>query len=420
MVGCSLPSPGVVTTGNLGRQWRARISPAGTVEAPSGPPLRWLVAADDRWHDPQEEPAVRQQRLAGTPVVETRLRVPRGDIVETVWTVADHGGLTVVELCNDSPLPVAVALTRRDLLTSREPSSTVPAGVELPADSIVLPLGHRSTTTVALSHRGDGAGTLPAGLAAAETVANGWVRRTDAASRLELPDAVAVERVRTARCELMLGGVEAALADERPTAALLALGELQRTGELTAGELDELVPVIAELAGSILRGDGVSGGAVDAAVDAALDASAALFAAADERRALADLERGRRRGHHSAVDGVQHDPDGAELADFDEADPLVVAAVERRLATGSRLFPGGFPSSWMGQNFEAHGLRCGPAGTLSLAVRWHGANPAVLWERSGPDQTLHAEIGELRWSSTEASGEALWQLTGGAASRTMG
>jgi hypothetical protein len=35
-------------------------------------------------------------------------------------------------------------------------------------------------------------------------------------------------------------------------------------------------------------------------------------------------------------------------------------------------------------NFEAHGLVAGPRHTLSIAVRWHGPNAAVLWEVDGP------------------------------------
>ncbi len=41
-------------------------------------------------------------------MVETKLRVPGGDAVHRVWAVADHGGLTVIEVENDSPMPIAV------------------------------------------------------------------------------------------------------------------------------------------------------------------------------------------------------------------------------------------------------------------------------------------------------------------------
>ena len=64
--------------------------------------LNWFVAADDRWHVPAVEPTVRQQRLAGTPVTETRVRVPHGDVVHTVYSCADAGGVTVIEVVNES------------------------------------------------------------------------------------------------------------------------------------------------------------------------------------------------------------------------------------------------------------------------------------------------------------------------------
>ena len=66
----------------------------------------------------------------------------------------------------------------------------------------------------------------------------------------------------------------------------------------------------------------------------------------------------------------------------------VVAAVERLIAAGSVLFPDGIPPAWLGANFEAHGLVAGPSSRLSLAVRWHGPNAAVLWEVTGDPVTL--------------------------------
>ena len=70
----------MVTTGVLGGRWRAHVTAWGAVEPwDGGPALDWHVAADDRWHSPRHEPAVRQRRLDGTAVVETRVRIPDGD-----------------------------------------------------------------------------------------------------------------------------------------------------------------------------------------------------------------------------------------------------------------------------------------------------------------------------------------------------
>ena len=134
----------MATTGVVGQRWRATVTSAGFVEPADGSPtLGWYVAADDRWHDPQTDPSVRHHRLSGTAVFETRMRVPGGDAVQRIWSVADRGGFTLVSVHNDSPAPFAVAFTRGDVATNR-PIVDVPIeGIDLPAESIVVPVGHR-------------------------------------------------------------------------------------------------------------------------------------------------------------------------------------------------------------------------------------------------------------------------------------
>ena len=79
----------------------------------ASPPLGWYVAADDRWHDPRSDPASATSASPGTAVFETRMRIPGGDAVQRVWSVADRGGYTLLSVDNDSPSPIAVAFTRR-------------------------------------------------------------------------------------------------------------------------------------------------------------------------------------------------------------------------------------------------------------------------------------------------------------------
>lgn len=88
----------------------------------------------------------------------------------------------------------------------------------------------------------------------------------------------------------------------------------------------------------------------------------------------------------------------------------VVAAVERQIAAGSVLFPDGIPPTWLGINAEAHGLVAGPSSRLSLAVRWHGPNAAVLWEVTGDPVTLTSPTVPGGWTTDELNGEALWVL----------
>ncbi|MEO6572033.1 MAG: hypothetical protein ABIO83_10870, partial [Ilumatobacteraceae bacterium] len=153
----------MITTGATGQSWRASITPWGALEPwDDGAVLNWFVAADDRWHVPADEPAVRQQRLEGTAVTETRVRVPTGDVVQRICTVADAGGLTIIEIENDSTLPVAVAFDRRDVLTER-PIVDVPIeGIDLPTGSFALPLGHKATVRIAVAHDRSRSGPLPA------------------------------------------------------------------------------------------------------------------------------------------------------------------------------------------------------------------------------------------------------------------
>ena len=153
MDGTDTVSP-MTTIGVVGRPIRAEVAPWGGVAVDADPRrLEWYVAADDRWHDPQTDPTVRQARIEGTPVIETRIKVPDGDAVQRVWSVPDHGGVTVVEVENQSPLPFAVAVTGVPVATSRPPADVDIVGIDLPDDAvccrsgIVPPCASGSSTT---------------------------------------------------------------------------------------------------------------------------------------------------------------------------------------------------------------------------------------------------------------------------------
>jgi hypothetical protein len=380
----------VATTGVVGQRWRATITPTGCVEPHDrSRPLRWLVAADDRWHDPAVDAGVRHRRIAGTAVFETKLRVPGGDAVQRVWSVADRGGYTLVSVHNDSPRPFAVAFSRGDLATSRPATSVTAVGPDLPPDSTVLPVGHRTTITIGLAHDDRGAAALPAGLPADDAVVRGWIARADAASRLELPEAKLVEAVRAVRCEVLLAPLGDG--DTDPERQLLRLGELVRLGETDAPAAIEAAPEVAAAVEAVLRRRRPLG-------RAALDAAGVVLAAAGERRALADLASARADTDEVALDA----------ATCDAEDVATIAAVERLIAAGPRLFPAGIPAHWRRHDFEAHRLVVGPVARLSVAIRWHGEHAAVLWEIDGPPVELTANVGRSPWSSTAPRGETLW------------
>jgi hypothetical protein len=377
-------------TGVLGRPWRADVTRWGAIAPRDGSPtLDWHIAADDRWHSPRSEEAVRQRRLSGTPVFETRMRVPGGDAVHRTWSAADAGGWTVVEVTNESPLPFACAFTRADIATSRPPAEVPIAGIELPAASVVLPVGHRASVTVGLGHDDSRGGRqLPRSLASADAVARGWLTRAERASRLVVPDQRLVEALVAARCDILLGGLPGPAED--PVAFLLTAGELVRLGEIDRTAARQIGPDVAAAAERVARSAGWD-------VDAALDAAALVLARAGERRGVGDLVRiaGARHLGRPPVEPV--------------AGVRAVAAVERRLARGPTLFPDGIPTAWRGAELEAHDLAVGPATTLSFAVRWHGAHPAVLWQVTGQPVELRAPAVDPTWRTAAASGETLWR-----------
>lgn len=363
------------------------------VPADGGAVLDWHIAADDRWHSPERESTVRQRRIDGTAVVETRVRIPDGDAVQRVFSVADHGGLTVIEVENESPLPIAIAFTNGNLLSQRPPSAPI-QGIDLPAESVAFPVGHRATLTVAIPHSDLGARALPSGLPTAAAVARGWLTTVERAGRLALPDAELNERIVATRCELALCGPPP-LHDD-PLGFLLAVDQLVRMGD----QAEQFVPLlVAALEAAAKSADR------DWVLAAALNAVDRVLAVAGEVRARGDLAALRKR--------LAPSDQLPEVAPTDTL--LALVWIEQRIVSPrqgeARLLPDGLPSAWLGHNFEVFGVPASASGTVAYAVRWHGDRPAVLWEQSpGADgrSTLTAPALAPTWKSADVSGEALW------------
>ena len=106
---------GSTLVGGLETAVGARVDGGGAIHPPgTGWTLDWWIGADDRWYLPAREPSVRQRRIGYGPIVETSVRIPSGDAVATVYPVVAGGGtLTVVEVVNQSPVPVVLALAVR-------------------------------------------------------------------------------------------------------------------------------------------------------------------------------------------------------------------------------------------------------------------------------------------------------------------
>ena len=247
---------------------------------------------------------------------ERKLRIPGGDAVQRVWSVADAGGYTLVSVDNDSPQPIAVAFTRRGLVTNRPPTDTPIEGMALPPS--------RWCSRSAIGRISSWGSPTTAGCAA--SVALGASRRrrrgpraragcTDVASRLDVPDQALVEAVRAARCEVLLGGAIDVATD--PERYLLTVGELVRLGEVGAGDAVELASATAAAAEATVRRR-------HRLTREALDAAAVVLATAGERRALIDLAR---------LGAALRGPDAATLVDAGSIDVWATSVDPRSRAS---------------------------------------------------------------------------------------
>ncbi len=162
--------------GNLDSPWEAIVDPRGLVTPWfDGWSLDWWVGADDRWHLPSREVNVRQRLMADTPVVETAMRVPGGDVIERVYAVRRSstegaGELVVAEIENAGTVPVALALAVRPY--NPEGLSVIERlglhdGTTVTVDGRVALLLPKPPARVAGStfHDGDSAGTVVSGAA---------------------------------------------------------------------------------------------------------------------------------------------------------------------------------------------------------------------------------------------------------------
>jgi hypothetical protein len=357
-----------------------------------GDELAWWVAAEDRWHDPAAE-RVRQHRIGGTPCVETRLRVPGGDVVQRAVAVAGHGGIAVLEFTNESSRSLAIALSKRGLLTTRPPSEVGPQGPGAPSDALVFPLGHAATMRVGLARDGQ-AGRLPDALPPVAAVVRGWQAHTERASRLVLPDERWQEAVVRARCDVMLDATIDA-GDDVAT-YVLSVAELVRLGEPAS----PFVPDAAAAGERLMKSARRCG--LDWDGDVALQALARLLGAVGEWAAVADVIAARRRLGAGGAPAPASRPPGVRMVPW----------VEQQLAIGRddgscTILPAGLPPAWRGANFEVHGVPAGPRSSISYAVRWHGERPALLWEVTGEPLVLDARAIDPGWRSADHLGETL-------------
>lgn len=108
--------PSWTLVGTVSSPLATPVDPRGLVVA-EGWSLDWWVGADDRWHLPAQEAAVRQQLVDDAPVVETLVRIPGGDAVHRAYGIRSPRPIgdewVVTEVHNATPVPFAVALVLR-------------------------------------------------------------------------------------------------------------------------------------------------------------------------------------------------------------------------------------------------------------------------------------------------------------------
>lgn len=392
--------------GVRGGNWLADVNERGRIQPRDGSSaLDWYVAADDRWHDPSAESTVRQQRRAGVPIVETRLRVPSGDVVQRVWAIAD--GFVVAEFTNSSSMPVVVALSRGDVQCIRTPSPVGPQGINLPVGSVVFPIAHGASLTVALPMT-RGATIDWRSLATPEDMQKTWLAAVERAGYAIVPDKSLAPRINTVRADLLASS--AFPVDEwGPNLAgdevsfILSICELVRMGERIASwpRGEDVIERLAESVTTLLR--------LHKRVDQVpWDVERALFAATWVFRQTGDARAARdvTTSHVRLAPGSppsNEAPDGVRLGAW-----LDEQLVSPRRDGSIAVLGHGIPTLWRGVNFECHDIAIGADASISFAVRWHGDKPALLWEVSGT-QTVKISAGatDPEWSSSALSGETL-------------
>ena len=413
--------PAAHVLGIRGGGWNAIVNERGSVRLNDGSPvLDWHIAADDRWHDPSTEPSVRQTRRAGVPVIETRLRIPGGDAIQRVYAVADAGGLVVIEITNESTLPIAVAFTRSDVVSSRTPSPRGAQGIELPAGSVVFPVAHGSTLRVAVRAAMHVANAVEKAvvdverLPSFEQLQKGWLKSVEQAGYVIVPEGAVAPLVARLRSDaLILSGHEiedwsiGAGGDcaNDPVTYILTLQELLRMGEKLTGDSAQIrVDHAARLAQCVetLLKDHKKSSILQWDVERALFAAQFVFARMGENRAADDVAAAQMRLSSAA-----------EPPNVMPTDIRAIAWVEEKMVAVQRdgsvqIFGRGIPRLWLGANLECHRVAAGPLHTVSFGIRWHGEKPALLWEVSGPAGVkLDAGLCDPTWHSVESTGETL-------------
>ncbi len=419
----------VTELGALGSVHRAWIDPRGLVGLTGARwVVDWWIGADDRWHVPAVETAVRQRLAADGPVPETVMRVPGGDAVQRAYAVGGAGGLVAIEGENRSPVPFVVAFVLRPALrgdrrgrlarialdgtvvmTDGRPALVVPrppsrwvvattggepaleivrsgravAGPFVAARdrggaleiALLYPLSHRSTLRVGLlpgvGETGEAGRVDLTRVPSAADATRGWAAQLGRGMRVELPDEGVQRGVDAARAALLL----AAESSSRPTAAVVAVLEEWGFAPEAAAARERLRWRARRALAHVTTVRPHATGGRWEALRARLDAASPTWAWADGPAPTLRLVR-------SLLVG---DDDAGAVALVPE-----------------------LPPAWLGRDLAVHNAPT-RSGRVSYALRWHGPRPTVLWEVSGAPAGVRVRAPGLDavWASDRATGEVL-------------
>jgi hypothetical protein len=320
----------------------AVVDAAGTIR--KGPlVLGWRIRSGDAWLVPGADVPVRRSRPHPSPVVHSAVRVPGGDAIERVYAVDHDGaGIVVAEIENDSPEAIAVAFA---VDVTGEPTGAAVVdddGVRVDG-ALVLAFARR-------------AGAVENGLAVFPVPHRTKVRVALTDTPLDVRGLADVEAVERAWDRVLDRGLRTELPEPLQS-------------EIDGARADLLLAPASAEAFVALEAWG-------------LDAEAAEMWARLPMRA----RHATRRARCSGVLG-------------ETLDALI--EVEARTIA---LLPG-FRTAWLGAALAAHDVPL-REGTVSFALRWHGARPALLWDVPA-GFTVRAPALDPAWSSSEAVGETL-------------
>jgi hypothetical protein len=352
---------------------RGFVDEFGYLHFDGGWRVEWWVGGDDHWHVPATSPSRRQRVVGNTPVVETVIRVPGGDVAWRAAAAATgDGGAVAIEFQNNATIPVALGIAMITPADLAEPVTrpsihfTAPArsvaadgGVEL----LVHPVSHGSTWRASVG------ATPPAALPPLDAIVRGWQALTRQGASIATGNESIDDALATARASLLLHAASLGAPRDRMRRAAVAnaltyLGHDDEAEALrVAGRLRPQrrgLPLVSHPHASY-NSDALR--TLEDPVTAAATVSAI-------RKALVDDTQGR------VIDLL----------------PSANESLRGRPVDITNL-----PTNF---------------GPVSFALRWHGDKPALLWEapparRRRSRVTLRASALDPDWATTEQAGEAL-------------